>query len=153
MAPALSVITAKPSHAFVWHDDDFSIQITCPADDMFWLRVEKGSGPAIVSDFKLSQQTYDQASAALALALDVRGGNPDALTFTDLAPTTGEFYTLRDRAEAEIVHLTSIMVRYAKARNLTVASAEKLHDRDGTGRQPADRWSVAFTLAPTPAES
>lgn len=149
MARPLSVIAATASDAFHWREDDFSIQITCPEDRMFWLRVEKGAGPAIISDFKLSQQTYDQASAALALAMDVRGGNPEALTFKDLAPTTGEFYTLRDRAEAEIVHLTSIMVRYAKVRNLTVASAEKLHDRDGTGRKPADRWSVAFTLAPT----
>ena len=91
---------------WVLRRDDFSVQVSLPADALFWVRIELPVGAEVrVSDCKRSLQTAPGVAQALALALAAAGdlSSVARLRFLDIAPARGRIEADREAAQLALV--------------------------------------------------
>lgn len=86
-------------------EDDWSIQISCQRDHLFWLRIEKSrSDNVIVTDFKAANVPPIDAAKSLSAVLKVHGARHfQRLVFLDIAPSGQAI----DKVEAAIHSMVS----------------------------------------------
>lgn len=78
--------TGKSPQKYAVREDEFSFQLSMPADPRFWLRIETGLSSISITDFMLGQQNRKTQGEALLFGLKQVGLGPDIckIVFKDI---------------------------------------------------------------------
>ena len=79
---------SPPSCTFKVRNDDFSMQVSCDQDSMFWFRLEIAGAQDHITDFSLGAFDPALGGDLLAMCYDRIGRIPqDQLVFDDILPS------------------------------------------------------------------
>lgn len=128
----------RADHGFSVRSDDYSLQISRPDDERFWLRIEQADGDLIITDFFAGALNRSDQAAALQFGLD-HAGFPvatDRIIFRDIHsgnPVSDA------QTKADVSALAMLILPILKQEGLGIAGTRISQDRG--------KVSARFTLS------